>query len=92
MIARLEAIQAETKSDREKMLARIDANQERINATLRDEIKSTVSAFLEKMDTWIVNMKDGRKEKTACQEATEVNPEKMGPNPGGKEADSVESL
>jgi hypothetical protein len=31
----------------------------------------------EKMDTWIMDPKDGRKERTACQEATEANPEKM---------------
>jgi hypothetical protein len=31
----------------------------------------------EKMDAWIADMKDGRKERTASQEATEANPEKM---------------
>jgi hypothetical protein len=43
----LEAIQAETKINREEMLARTDtnqaktdANQERMNASLREEIKS----------------------------------------------------
>jgi flagellar basal body-associated protein FliL len=96
MMARLEAIQAETKTDREEMLARIDTNQERMNASLKEEIKysqaemrSTVSALEKKMDTWIVNMKDGRKEKTACQEAIEPNLKKMGPNPGGKVADTT---
>jgi hypothetical protein len=34
------------------------------------------------MDAWIADMKDGRKERAACQEATEANPEKMEPNPG----------
>jgi hypothetical protein len=38
------------------------------------------------MDAWIADMKDGRKEETACQEATEANPEKMEPNSGEKEA------
>jgi hypothetical protein len=34
----------------------------------------------------IVEMKDGRKEGTVSQDATEANPEKMEPNPGEKEA------
>jgi hypothetical protein len=34
----------------------------------------------------IVEMKDGRKERTASQEATEANLENMEPNPGEKEA------
>jgi hypothetical protein len=38
------------------------------------------------MDTWIADKKNGRKERTACQEATETNPEKTEPNPGEKEA------
>jgi hypothetical protein len=38
------------------------------------------------MDAWIADMKDDRKERTACQEATEANPKKMEPNPGEKEA------
>jgi hypothetical protein len=33
------------------------------------------------MDAWIADMKEGRNETTACQEVTEPNPEKMGPNP-----------
>jgi hypothetical protein len=37
------------------------------------------------MNTWITHIRDGRKEKTACQEATEANPEKMDPNPGEKD-------
>jgi hypothetical protein len=38
----------------------------------------------EKMDAWIADPNDGQKESTACQEAAEANPEKMGPNPGEK--------
>jgi hypothetical protein len=34
----------------------------------------------EKMDAWILDMKDGRKERTVCQEAIKANPEKMEPN------------
>jgi hypothetical protein len=29
------------------------------------------------MDAWIVDMNNGRKERMACQEVTEANPEKM---------------
>jgi hypothetical protein len=36
------------------------------------------------MDARIADMMDGQKEKMARQEATEANPEKMGPNPGEK--------
>jgi hypothetical protein len=35
----------------------------------------------EKMNAWIADMNDGRKERAACQEVTEANPEKMEPNP-----------
>jgi hypothetical protein len=37
-------------------------------------------------NSWIANMRDDRKERTGCQEATEANPKKMQPNPGEKEA------
>jgi hypothetical protein len=40
-------------------------------------MRSRVSAIEEKMDAWIAGMKDSRKERTACQEATEANPEEM---------------
>jgi hypothetical protein len=33
-----------------------------------------VDACQEKMDAWLEEMKGGRKETTACQEATEANP------------------
>jgi hypothetical protein len=29
------------------------------------------------MDAWITDLNDGQKERTACQEAMEANPEKM---------------
>jgi hypothetical protein len=81
--ARLEAIQAETKTNREEMLARIDVNRERMNVSLKEEMKSgqaeirsTVNALIGKMDAWFTEMKDGRRETMACQEATEANPEK----------------
>jgi hypothetical protein len=39
------------------------------------------------MDARIVDMKDGRKERAACQEAMKANREKMEPNPAEKEAE-----
>jgi hypothetical protein len=48
----------------EKMDTKIDANQERMMAKL--------DAYQEKMDARLEEMKDNRKETTACQEATEA--------------------
>jgi hypothetical protein len=64
--------------------ARLEAIHDKTNAnqiSLEPE-----SVHQEKMDAWIAAMKDDRKERTACQEATEANPEKMEPNTGEKEA------
>jgi hypothetical protein len=38
------------------------------------------------VDASIVDMRNDRKETTACQDAMEANLEKMEPNPGEKEA------
>jgi hypothetical protein len=40
----------------------------------------------EKMDAWLANMKNDRKETTACQNAMGANLEKMELKPGEKEA------
>jgi hypothetical protein len=40
----------------------------------------------EEMEAWLADVKDGQKERTAYQEVTEANPEKMEQNPGKKEA------
>jgi hypothetical protein len=99
--AKMEAIQAATTTDRELMLARMDANrakteanQERMNASLREEIKSgqaemryTVRATEEKMDAWIANMKDDRKETMACQVRTEACLHSKKTNPEGMESE-----
>jgi phage host-nuclease inhibitor protein Gam len=75
------------KAMQEKMYAnqaKTDANEERMNVNLRkmkEEMKSTVSAIQEKMDAWIAEMKDGRKEKTARQETTEACLDSKEPNP-----------
>jgi hypothetical protein len=40
------------------------------------------------MDAWLEEIKDGRKEATACQEETEASPEKMEGNPEKNEVRS----
>jgi hypothetical protein len=50
--------------------------------SVQAEIRAAVNAIEAKLDTLIADMKDGRKERMACQESTETNPEKMKPNPG----------
>jgi hypothetical protein len=88
MLARIEVSQeredTNLKEMKEQILAnqaKTDTTQERMNANLRKEMKSTVNAFQERMDASIADMKDGRKERTACQEAAEANPEKLETNP-----------
>jgi hypothetical protein len=48
-------------------------------------MRSKVSAIEEMMDAWIVDMNDGRIERTGCREATEANPKKVEPNPEMKQ-------
>jgi hypothetical protein len=67
-----DAIQARRKATHDKK----DTNQMRLEPKTEHQ---------EKMDVWIAHMKDGRKERKACQEVTEAKPEKMEPNPGEKE-------
>jgi hypothetical protein len=54
----------EMKTKMASLTFQIDANQE--------EIKSTVNTFQEKMEAWIAEMKDERKETVACQVTTEA--------------------
>jgi hypothetical protein len=74
--ADLEESEAERKADREvatrleAVYDKTDANQMRVEPETEHQ---------ERIDAGIANMKDGRKERTACQEATEANPEKMEP-------------
>jgi hypothetical protein len=53
---------------------------------MNEEIKSGQEEMRFVADAWIADMKEDRKERTACQEAMEANPEKMEPNPGEQEA------
>jgi hypothetical protein len=71
--------------------ASIEASHGRINASLREEVKSgqaemrsTVSALVGKMDAWIAEMKDEQKETMSCQlmvkaclDSKEPSPEDM---------------
>jgi hypothetical protein len=41
-----------------------------MNANLRIEIKAILNAYQEEMETLIADVKDDRKERTGCQEAT----------------------
>jgi hypothetical protein len=65
-----------------------------MNECLREEIKSgqaemrsTANAFQEKMDTWIANMRDDRKETMSCQLTTEACLESKEPNPEDMESE-----
>jgi hypothetical protein len=63
----------------QEMLAKVEANEERMKDSLREDIKSgqtvmrsTVSALAQMTGALITGMKDGRKERTACQVTTEA--------------------
>jgi CRISPR/Cas system-associated exonuclease Cas4 (RecB family) len=76
------AIQAKAETDREHTQEMMTTNQERTE-TKMDAIQEQKDANLSEI---IVELKDGRKEKTAGQEVMEANLEKMEPNPREKEA------
>jgi hypothetical protein len=68
---------------------KIDDNREGMEVNLkemREEIKSTVNAFQEKMDASIAHRKDDRKETTSCQESTEARLECYEPTSGEMKA------
>jgi hypothetical protein len=74
----MDANQAKAEANLKEILTRMDGNQERMNECLTEEIKSgqaemmsTANAFQEKMDAWIANMRDDRKETMSCQLMTE---------------------
>jgi hypothetical protein len=64
----------------EQMMARTEDNQERMDTILKkmkEEFKSGQAEMRSIFGAWLMDLKDGRKETTACQEATETEP-----NPG----------
>jgi hypothetical protein len=65
------------------MLARMNANQERLREEIKSgqaEMRSTVSAIKKKMDAWIANMRDDQIETVSCQVMTEVCLDSKEPN------------
>jgi hypothetical protein len=66
----------------------MDANQKEMKENNNEKFEilqitlvSRMDIHQEKMDALRADMKDNQKERTACQEVTEDNPEKMEPNP-----------
>jgi hypothetical protein len=62
-----------------EMDAKIDVNQEKADgkqeemlARMREEIKSGQAGMISTLDEWLMDLKDGRKETTNCNEATET--------------------
>jgi hypothetical protein len=55
------------------MMARMDTNQERMNASLREKIQSGQAEMRSIVGAWIADMKDGRKETMSCKEVTEAH-------------------
>jgi hypothetical protein len=66
------------------LVSQIEDNNEKFEV-LQGTLVSQMDRHQEKMDAWIADMKERRKETTTCQEATEVNPEKMESNPENME-------
>jgi hypothetical protein len=101
MRAKWEANRKKRKADFEKMMTKWKADRDKRKAERKaDKAKleaiqdKTYANYMrlepetehqEKMDAWIADTKNGRKERTACQEV-EANPEKIEPNLGEQEA------
>jgi hypothetical protein len=78
-----EKTMAERKADREEVAARLEAIHDKTDASLM-KLEPEMEHQVE-VDAWIPDMRDALKEKRACQEATEANPEKLEANPGENE-------
>jgi hypothetical protein len=84
MDGRQEEMPAKMDADREERKQETSTGQEHLKEEMKTQMASLVSwmdLHQAKMHALIVDMKDGRKEKTACQKPTETNPEEMEPNP-----------
>jgi hypothetical protein len=81
MLARIEVSQeredTNLKEVKEQILAKMGANQAKTHSTQEKMNANPQYVFREKMDASITDRKDGRKERTVCQDAAEANPEKM---------------
>jgi hypothetical protein len=82
MKAKADPDREERKANQEEMLVRkeekIDANMKNMHEKAdttrkadREELKGMIDAIQVKMDAWITNVRDDRKERTSCQETTE---------------------
>jgi hypothetical protein len=76
----MDAKQTKTDDNQEGMEVDLKETKEEIKSG-EAEMKSTVNAFQERMDTSIANRKDGRKGRTSCQEATKADTQKTEPGP-----------
>jgi hypothetical protein len=74
----LARMEAEDKAWREVIRAETEAIRARTNAMREERMKANMDACME-------DIKNDRKETTACQDAMEANLETMEPNPGGNE-------
>jgi hypothetical protein len=63
---------AKINAEADAIRARIKANQEEMMAKMQEDIKSGQAEMRSILDAWLTDLKDGRKETTACQEATET--------------------
>jgi hypothetical protein len=87
VLARLET---KVETNRENLLATLEAKFESNRETYREERKSERKAYQldlkkmmkemlrdkqDEMDTWLAEKQDGRKQTTACQEATKIEPD-----------------
>jgi hypothetical protein len=87
------ADQEKAEADRKAMQEQADANTKAVQELQnmmkanREDLKSgqsdMIAAIKGKMDAMIANIKNARKETTACQEVTRANPENIEPNLGG---------
>jgi hypothetical protein len=82
--ADFEMMMAKRKANREEVAARLEAIHDKTDANQMRLVSKT--KHQKKMDAWIVDMKDDRKERMGCQEVVEASPEKMESNSGEKEA------
>jgi hypothetical protein len=78
LLARLEAkIETNRETDREERKAQRKYYQENLKKMTEEMLR----ANQDKMDTWLTGKQDGRKERTACYEATRADTEKTEPDP-----------
>jgi hypothetical protein len=80
----MERLLAEIRADREAYREQLQDRMKAYREDLKSDDAKMFAAFKEETDAWIANIKDARKETTACQEVTRANSETIEPNPGEK--------